>query len=298
MRSRRAPHGDARSPPRAGAIGHQVVLTTVNAALQRAPTGASRAAPHGAGRTRSAWRTSFVAGGQGFLVRLWCASRAKRGPRLHSRPLCRRCLGAGPARFLRRDAGIDPELRPGQPAHDHAPEAHRPRPVNEMASCRKPSAASARTTSVFFGVADCSDLLYHSGERRPARCRHGAGLGLFADCARDRSTTSARAGGAHHLYRRSGRRASRRDRRSRPGTRTALETGRRERRPTSRRRPPAATCLSAERNGRPAAERLARVSPLPDCRRPWSQIGGRRGRNFAPERNAADVNARRLDRPY
>ena len=112
-----------RSPPsRAEADRPQVVLTTVNAALQRVPTREfiARGALVGGGRQPDPHgRARPLAGGQ-RLPALDHGARAGRirRARRHPRPLRRRCRGAGPARFLRRHAGIDPQFRSGQPAHD------------------------------------------------------------------------------------------------------------------------------------------------------------------------------------
>src|SRR5215475_5752451 len=95
-----------------------VLLTTINAALQRVPT-----------RDFVARQSLSVAPGNMLAmdgITEWlelngfARARARRlcGARRHHRPLRAGHGGAGAARFFRRHAGDDPQLRPRKPAHD------------------------------------------------------------------------------------------------------------------------------------------------------------------------------------
>ena len=98
-----------------------VLLTTVNAALQRVPARGSDRQAGALGRARQRARHGGrhpLARAQRLHPRLDRArARRLRGARRHPRPVRARHGPAGAARFLRRHAGDDPQLRSGDAAH-------------------------------------------------------------------------------------------------------------------------------------------------------------------------------------
>ena len=155
-----------------------VLLTTVNAALQRVPARdlvARQSLSVAPGNMLAMDGHHPMARAQRLRARLDRA-RARRlcGARRHHRSLRAGHGRAGAARFLRRHAGIDPELRSREPAH-HRPAArlrpgsgrrvpahHRNHPALPARLCRSLRRARARRPAL------------PGGERRPPSSRHGA----------------------------------------------------------------------------------------------------------------------------
>ncbi len=115
------------------------------------------------------------------------AQRLHRAPRPCASPANTRCAAAssicfapgmddaGAARFLRRHAGDDPQLRSGDAAqrrHSCARSIWCRWP--NSSSPPRPSAASAPAMSTHFGAADARRSALRGGERGPPPSRHGA----------------------------------------------------------------------------------------------------------------------------
>ena len=108
-----------------------ILLTTVNAILQRVPRACGHGSAIAVGRARqypADGRHHRLARSQWFQSRL-DGARARRlcGARRHHRSVRRRHGRAGAARFLRRHAGIDQKLRSGNAAHRDRAARARPR---------------------------------------------------------------------------------------------------------------------------------------------------------------------------
>ena len=154
-----------------------IVLTTVNAILQRVVPRVEMAAqalsvargPRGADGlhrrlARTQWLQPFFHGAR---------IRRIRGTRRHSGPVSGRARPAGPSRFLRRYAGIDPHLRRRDPAHAarHArarpgagvgiPAGDRDHPSFPHGLCGRVRRARARRSAL------------RGGQRGPPSSRHG-----------------------------------------------------------------------------------------------------------------------------
>ena len=156
-----------------------VLLTTVNAALQRVPAREFVATPRAVGRARQCHRHGRhrrLAGAQRLHPRL-DGARARRicGARRHPRSVPARHGPAGAARFLRRRAGDDPHLRSADAsaatgqlrgarsgAGGGIPARHRDHPPLPHRLCRAVRRRHARRSAL------------RGGERRPPLSRHGA----------------------------------------------------------------------------------------------------------------------------
>ena len=174
---RRAAHDRRCRGSRASraATSPSVLLTTVNAALQRVPAKslvAEQSLSAAPGNVLAHGRHRPLARAQRLRARLDRArARRLRGARRHPRPLSAGHGRAGAARFLRRHAGIDPQLRSGDAS---AP----PTSCARSTSCRspnsssppKPSGVSALGYVAAFGAPTPDDLLYEAvseGRRYP-----------------------------------------------------------------------------------------------------------------------------------
>ena len=194
-----------------------VVLTTVNAVLQRAPSrsfvekGSFSAAP--GNQVRMADLVRWLED-NGFAAHDHRArGRRVRRARRHPRPLSGRAGEPRPARLLRRHARIDPQLRRRQPAHHRVAEARRSR------SRQRDGALGGGDRAVSPGLCDA---LRHRRSRRsplpvdqrgPPLCRHGALAAALLGRAGDALRLHRRLAGDPRPSRRGGgRRASRPDR--------------------------------------------------------------------------------------
>ncbi len=286
-----------------------VVLTTVNAALQRVPARRRRGArlPVGDGRQPDRHgRPGALARGQRLpahrdRARAWRIRRARR----HPRSLRRRHRGAGAPRFLRRHAGIDPHLRSRHPAHHcDRTDAHRPvageRDGADAGDDRPLPRALRRRCSAPPTATTCSTT-------RSARAGAHVGMEHWLPLSSTRLETLFDYVGEapvvfdHLADEAVGERLDQiadhyeaRQRRWSPATPAAA-------RPTSRCRPTGSISTKREWNERRArAAGRAPVAVRPAGSAPTVvDIGGRAGRNFAAERNAEDVNVfDAVDRPH
>ena len=152
------------------------------------------------------------------------------GPRRHHRSVRARHGRPGAARFLRRHAGIDPQLRSGNAAHDrgaaHArpradggiPAHHRDHPAVSHRLCRGVRRRHARRHAL------------RSGERGPPRRRHGALAAAVSPATRDAVRLSGGNADRDRAARRGSRaRAARADRRLLSGAQGGDGPGRRRR---------------------------------------------------------------------
>ena len=180
-----------------------MLLTTVNAALQRVPAQELIAKQALVGRARQLLGMDGIvalARAQRLHPRLDRArARRIRRARRHPRPVPAGHGRAGAARFLRRHAGIDPQLRSGDPAH-------RPMqlraldlvPVAEFQLTTETIRASAPAMSRRSAPPTRDDLLYeavsegrrHPGMEHGCRCSTTGSTRCSTTCRARRSCSS------------------------------------------------------------------------------------------------------------
>ena len=286
-----------------------VVLTTVNAVLQRAPSrsfvekGSFSAAPGNQVRMDDLvhWLED-----NGFAAHDHRArGRRVRRARRHPRPLSGRAGGAGPARLLRRHAGIDPQLRCRQPAH------HRRRGSASISSPPNEMVLSAEAISALSpGLrrrSSAPPIATISSTSRSARAAAMSAWSTGCRCSPTgwrRSSTTCRTcrWSLDHLVEEAvGERLDLIERSLRGAARRRSDSGRRAASPYKP-LPPDRLYLTAP-NGRDgsASGRVAPRLALCPARGARSVIdmGGAAGRSFAAERAAGDVNVfDAVDRPY
>ena len=158
------------------AAGPRIVLTTVNALVQRIPP---RAAFAGASmdlrrqRHRPAGKTRAVPGSQRLRPRRHGDGAGRiRHARRHHRPVPRRRARPGAPRPVRRHHRVDPRVRPDHPAQ-RRPSAPAPDPAPGLRSAARQATSIARFRSAWrelFGQDAADDPIYHSisdGRRHP-----------------------------------------------------------------------------------------------------------------------------------